>query len=123
MAPREWYEMLNHKVFFWLTEERLKRLLAARAYRAKSHTVLTVETRTLVEKHEKQITLSHINSGSVIYGVGKRGKETFKPIGDVDRPRGVAELAIDYAVHDIADLVLVVEERKGNQTPVVLWKR
>jgi hypothetical protein len=122
MSPREWSELLNHKVFFWLTEERLNRLLSARAYRAKSHAVLTVETRKLVERHERQITLSRINSGSVIYGVGQRGRETFKTIGDVNRIGSIAELAIDYAVDDIADLVLVVEERRGSQPPAVLWQ-
>ena|SRR5208282_3252377 len=43
MEPREWYETLNRKVFFWLTRERLLTLLSARAYRNREHCVLTLD--------------------------------------------------------------------------------
>jgi len=45
------YETLNGKVFFWLTAERLTRLLSARAYRTNTHCVLTMETLPLVRKY------------------------------------------------------------------------
>ncbi len=64
MSPRRWYETLNGKVFFWLTAERLTRLLSARAYRKNAHCVLTIETLPLLRKHVDRITLSPINSGS-----------------------------------------------------------
>src|SRR4051812_522398 len=31
MSPREWYEHLNRRVFFWVREEKLNDLLGARA--------------------------------------------------------------------------------------------
>lgn len=33
MTPREWYEHLNWRVFFWVEQKRLLKLLGARAYR------------------------------------------------------------------------------------------
>src|SRR6185312_14586628 len=33
VTPREWYRILNRKTFFWLTEERFRTLIGARAYR------------------------------------------------------------------------------------------
>src|SRR5690242_18502139 len=31
LTPRQWFELLNHKVFFWADGDRLQRLLGARA--------------------------------------------------------------------------------------------
>ena len=33
LAPADWYRLLNQKVFFWLTRDRLIRLLKAGTYR------------------------------------------------------------------------------------------
>jgi len=51
LMPEDWYRILNAKVFFWLTEDRLNRLLGARAYRDLRHDVLVVDTRELLSKH------------------------------------------------------------------------
>ncbi len=40
----EWYRLLNRFVFFWLSKDRLKTLLSARAYRDRAHLVLTIAT-------------------------------------------------------------------------------
>jgi hypothetical protein len=48
MTPTEWYRLLNAKVFFWLTPERVLGLLSARAYRDREHTVLIVDTAELL---------------------------------------------------------------------------
>lgn len=124
MSSREWYELLNRKTFFWLTRERLLDLLNARAYRNRSHTVITVDTAALIERHEEEITLSHLNSGSVIYGVGRRGRETFKTIGQFEFKgrKSIAELAVDYAVRDVERIAIVVEERQQSQLLNVLWR-
>jgi len=44
LEPSDWYRELNSRVFFWLTEERLDRLMNARAYRHQRHHVLVVDT-------------------------------------------------------------------------------
>ena len=44
ITPEEWFRLLNERVFFWLSRERLRRLLNARAYRGRPQIVLTVDT-------------------------------------------------------------------------------
>ena len=124
VTPRDWYRTLNGNVFFWLSSERLARLLSARAYRHKQHCVLTLNTERLVALHEKQITLCPINSGSTIFKPQPRGAGTFLPIADYPfdewtgrRPirDAVVELVVKYSVPNIDGLVLRVEERKGDK--------
>jgi len=64
MTPREWYEHLNRRVFFWVERKRLLKLLGARAYRDRSHLLLEVDTAELLERHVDRVTLSPINSGA-----------------------------------------------------------
>jgi hypothetical protein len=122
MTPQQWYELLNRKVFFWATKERLLSLLSARAYRHRSHCVLTVDTAPLVAGYARSLRLSPINSGSTIYKPQQRGRQTFLPLRDYPfedrrRKRGVknaiAEICVDRAVPNIADFVLRVVRMKG----------
>jgi hypothetical protein len=132
MLPTQWYELLNRKVFFWLSENRLMRLLGARAYREKSHCVLRIPTETLMAEHSDHITLSPINSGSTIFNPQPRGRGTFATLSDypfVERLRkrrihdAVVELAVDYAVPNIADMVIKVEHAIGSVVTEVLFER
>jgi hypothetical protein len=127
VTPAEWYRILNRRVFFWLSSDRLDGLLSARAYREKQHCVLTLETSGLVRAHAERITLSPINSGSTIFKPQPRGLSTFQSISDYPfeewcsrraRANAVVELAIDYAVPNVKDFVLRVDERKGEQVPI-----
>lgn len=81
--------------------------------------------------HQASIWLSHINSGASIYGVGRRGRYTFKRIDEYPfeemrrkkKEKAIVELAVDYAVKDISELVIRVEEWIG-QTPIrTIWER
>src|SRR5882724_8227425 len=78
MTPAEWYEVLNGKVFFWVTSQRVSGLLRARAYRGREHTVLSVDTAKFLARHSREVTLSPINSGSTLYKAQPRGRETFQ---------------------------------------------
>lgn len=132
MTPEQWYEMLNGRVFFWVTEDRVRKLLNARAYRDREHTVITVETAPLVAKYADRMFLSPINSGSTIYNPQQRGRGTFRPFADYPfeerrKLRGlknaVAEAAVHYAVPDLREFTLRVEHRKGHRTFRVLYSR
>lgn len=121
-VPKDWYRLLNGNVFFWLDERRVNGLLGARAYRDKKHCVLTLDTRRLVAHYTKTITLSPMNSGSTIYDPLPRGAKTFLPISEFpfeDRratralQNTVVELLVKYAVPNVDEFVLRVEERKG----------
>ena len=130
MTPAEWYETLNGQVFFWLTPERVQKLLTARAYRGRSHTVFCVDTARLLARFAAKVRLSPINSGSTIYSPQPRGVDTFQAIQDYPFERrrklrgygnAVAELAVDYAVPDISDLILRVEHRRGNEILEIIY--
>jgi hypothetical protein len=133
MTAREWYELLNRKVFFWVSKARLERLLGARAYRNRAHDIVTVDTRQLVERDLDRITLAPINTGSTLYpSAPRRGHNTFQRIQDYDleamvRRRGhrdaIVELAADYAVCDVEEITLVVERRFRDRICEVLWGR
>jgi hypothetical protein len=132
LTPSEWYRLLNVRVFFWLTEERLTRLLNARPYATISHDVLIVETRSLVKRYREQITLAPINTGATVYRPQPRGLATFRSIDDYpydywhSKRRGrdpVVELAVIGGVPDIIDFTLRVEERRGSEVDRVIWTR
>jgi hypothetical protein len=132
LTPKDWYLKLNQRVFFWVSQERLNRLLSARAYRSQQHCILTVDTAEMVRRHANHITLAHINSGSTIYTPQPRGKDTFRSIAEYPfdywrRKRSakdaVVELVVEYAVPDVADVVLRVEERRGENIIERLYSR
>jgi hypothetical protein len=94
------------------------------------HTVLSIDTMRLLERHAAKIRLSPINSGSTIYNPQPRGVGTFKrmqdyPFEERKKLRGlgnaIAELAVQYAVPDILDIVVAVEHRRGNKVLEVIY--
>lgn len=133
MTPSEWYRLLNGKVFFWLTPERVGRLLSARAYRGREHTVITIDTGKLLERHRADVTLSPINSGSTVYNPQPRNATTFQTLSDYPfdawrKKRGaatkaIAELAVNYAAPTISEAVVRVERRREARILEVLYQR
>jgi hypothetical protein len=131
-TPDKWYRNLNSRVFFWLTEDRLKRLLNAKAYRGSRHTVLTLDSRLLLERHADRTSLSPINSGCTKPFPHPRGNGTFLPLSeypfeDWRRKRAakdsIIELAIDYSVPDVKDIVISVAESGGGIEDNLIWSR
>ena len=122
LSPQQWYEILNRKVFFWLSYDRLRGLLEARAYRHDKHCVIIVDTAQLLERHLNQVTLSPINSGSTIYKPQPRSKETFQPIDKYPR-RTAAELAVDYHVPDLRELAVRADIRRAGRLLRILHER
>ena len=132
MTVAEWLALLNRKVFFWLSEQRVATLLGARAYRDRDHAVMVVDTASLVDAHADAITLAPINTGATIFDARPRGRDTFLSIGDYPfddwrRRRGVrdaiVELAVDYAVPDVLEHTIVVERRRAGVSAAVVWQR
>ena len=121
LTPQQWYEFINQKTFFWTDENRLNRLLNAWAYRDRSHLVLIVDTKRLVELYPDQIRLCEINSGFASYG-GKRGLGSFKPIGDFPSGHIVWEFALEYSVPAIASSILRIEKRKQDKILGIIWE-
>lgn len=117
-TPRQWYLILNAKVFFWPHEERLRTLLNALAYREHPQCVVTVDTHKLVAAHCDKILLSPLNSGATKPMPHPRSPASFLPIADYPfdawtRKRGkaqkaVAEIAVTHSVPDVAEMTLEV---------------
>ena len=130
LAPRDWYRLLNSRVFFWLSRKRLLRLLCARPYRALEHDVLELDTRALVAAYAERITLSPINSGATRPFPAPRGLGTFLPIADYPyadwrtrRPAGdrVVELAVQGGITDVSPFVLRVSSMCGEAVHSVIY--
>jgi len=119
MTTREWYELINRKTFFWASWMRLAWMLGA--YRGFPHCVLHVDTRALLERHQREISLTDQNSGS-IYRKKVRGADTFKSVNEFSS-RYVAELAVDYKVSDVGDVATKVEVWKGETKLGQIWSR
>lgn len=121
LRPREWYEIINRRVFFWAKEERLFGLLEARHYRALPHHVLTIDTESLVKAHQHNIWLCHMNSGNTFPIPHQRGANTFQSISDYPSKgngapvREVVELTVGYKVEDIAKHVLEIRRMQGTK--------
>ena len=120
MTPRQWYECLNAKVFFWLTQERLDRLSGAKPYRSGEREVLVLDSRELVTAYRDKIWLCPMNSGATKPMPHPRGRSTFSRIGDYPydkRPprERVVELCVDYGVEDVERFVRRVYVVKGTK--------
>lgn len=129
MTPSDWYRLLNHRVFFWPTRKRVDTLLSAAAYRDAPQLVITVRTDDLVAVHADRISLSTINSGATRPFAWPRGARTFLSIEEFDweaRRRygqsAVAEVAVDYAVRIVTDVVERVVRHRPDGSEELLWE-
>jgi len=131
VTPRQWFEILNDRAFFWLSRDRLRGLLGARAYRGRPQTVLTVDTASLLNAHRDRIELSPLNSGATIYNPQPRGRDTFLSVTDYpfdERCKtrkadlAVVELVVREGVPDITDH-LIAAHRVHNGIQQELWRR
>lgn len=120
LTPSEWYRMLNGRVFFWVAESRLERLLGAGLYRTRPHKVLVLDTEQVFSSYEKAITLSPINSGAIFpAGRTRRGPRTFQRFDSfpwqerLKHQEPVVELAVDHSVPTIGDCLIESSTRQA----------
>ena len=114
MTPSEWYALLNERVFFWVHEERLHKLLGA--YRHRENIVIVLDTAKVMARHAAQTTLSPINSGFSARFPQPRGRGTFRAIADYPfaewaKKRGglakaVAECAVSGGVTNVVEALV-----------------
>lgn len=118
MTVEEWCRLLNRKVFFWPTLNRVMRLREAKRNRNHSHIVIAIDTALLVAAHEDQIALSPINAGAVLFDPPRRGRGTMSPIEDYDldawrhrrsSKKAIAEVSVDWSLPDLAAVTSWVE--------------
>ena len=123
VTTEQWYECLNRRCFFWVDECRLSKMMGF--YKDDIHDVIVVDTKELVQRHLEQITISHINSGTVRSGKHRRGKNTFQAIESFPlvgkEKKGVAELTAEGWVPDMEELTIQVTRRKGPVIQEIIW--
>lgn len=108
MTSRQWYQLVNGKVFFWAREWHLRSFL--RAYRGRSHLVISIDAALLLKLHGERVRLCHINSGSV-RGRKMRGTDTFKTVADYSgSPSSVREVTVEFKLSGIQTLAVSVKE-------------
>ena len=123
MTPKDWYEILNRKTFFWTSENRLHRLLGAKAYSHLEHDVITIDTESLVSVHRDNVKLCPYNSGCTKPMPRERDESIFSSLADYDiekwasRPRWdrIVELCVEGGVPDVNDHVVSVTRMKGKE--------
>lgn len=116
----QWLQLLNSRVFFWLTMERLQTLMCAREYCAETHVVLTLDTLRLATDLQKSITLAPMNTGNTRPFAHQRGLSTFSRMWEypfeerLRRPLyyTVVELAVEGGVRNIMDYVIEAAEMR-----------
>ena len=113
LTPSDWYLMLNRKVFFWPTEQRVTDLLKARAYRDRSHIVLRIDTASLLADSHLRVWATLINTGSAIYNPAPRGPASFVPMTEAHKMKRIAEIAVDDAIPDIRRHLISVDRRRA----------
>jgi hypothetical protein len=127
LSPKEWYQLISNTVFFWVSKERLGRLL--RSYGTEEHDVLEVDTASLVGSHADRTWLCHMNSGNTWPIPHRRDTSIFKripdyPVNRSGRPtKEVVELVIDYSVPDITSHVVNVTRMRGDEVLGTVWRR
>jgi hypothetical protein len=132
-TPEEYLAALNGRVFFWLTPERVRRLLGARRYRIKPQTVLHVDTARFLDRHGDQVQLAPYNTGSMhVPNAPRRGIDVFVdldkyPYANWRARRGirsdaVVELTVLYAVPNVSDFVVKVERWNDGALAEVLYQ-
>ena len=115
---QQWLQMLNSRVFFWLTRERLQTLMCAREYCSRSHVVLVLDTLRLATELAQNITLAPMNTGNTQPFAHPRSLATFSPMASYPfeerKHRGlyymVVELAVEGSVPNIMKYVIEAAE-------------
>ena len=120
-------------MFFWVSAERAASLLDGRAYRDHQHTLITVDTESLISRMRDRIELSPINSGASVPWKHPRGLSTFRSIEDYDfdhwrrsrrsAKKALVELTVLHSVRDITEVTEVVSEVGARGSAVRLWSR
>ena len=118
LTPADWYALLNARVFCWVDEKRLTRLLGT--YRKRRNVVLVLDSARVLADHAERVTLSTINSGYSLRYAQPRGRDTFRRLADFPTHRvgangkpvrlEVAECAFDYSLPDVESYLVELRE-------------
>ena len=101
VEPGKWYKLLNSMVFFWPTKKRLMTMLSAKAYRGMRHDVIIVDTQKLLERKEREIRISPMNSGATKPFSYPRGMGIFRELRDYPFEERMKKYSVEGAVAEV----------------------
>lgn len=116
-----WYRLLNGKVFFWASLQRLTRFLLVSDYRGRAHMVIKVRTADLISRCADRIWLTRMNTGTTRPYAHSRGLHTFMSIEDFPARSKVVEIAVDDMVEDIAAITESVTVWREDRQLETIW--
>lgn len=91
LAPEDWYQELNRRVFFWFERARLNRQRSACG--ASPQVVIVVDTQAMMARHGARAALTAFNSGNARRKPAPRGRASFVPYPDWIESRWSSEAA------------------------------
>lgn len=127
-TPREWFELLNSKVFLWTRKskvgdkDRLFRFL--RTY-SDQQLVLEFDSFRFLHAYASQISLCHINSGATRSIDHKRGRYSFVPFAEYEwsTSNEVAEVTVPKKVSCVRAFLNRASLFRGRNEIAVLFER
>lgn len=132
VTVQEFLDALNGRVFFWVSPERLSRLMGATAYKKHPQTILEVDTAALLAVHP-HVELAPYNTGSVhVPNMPARGPATFVRLEDYPyeqmvkrrgRNDAIVELTVPYASPGVTAAVVKVERWEQGKPTSLLFAR
>jgi hypothetical protein len=123
VTPERWRAILNARVFFWPTLERLESMY--RYYQDEPQLIFEIPSAPFINAYQRKIELSRINSGFIMRKPARRGLETFQPFEAFQHSakQKVAELTIPGSAPDILDFTRKVMIRQDGRRNRVAHKR
>lgn len=106
-TTEQWHLLLNSKVFFWVSQERLDTLRRARAYRRDPHLILILDTQRVIETVPDKIWLCSMNSGCCVPFAHPRSPDRFRKLAKFDA--NVVECAIERELSHVEPLLISAE--------------
>lgn len=129
---QDWYAILNQRVFFWATCERLDSFL--KSYSESDQLVIVAPTEELVKNRRDRIELSTINSGTTRSVQHTRGLNTFVALSDFDLDAArkrlhqssrkvVAEVTVIGAVERLTKIASTAIRLSPSGSTEVVWQQ
>ena len=122
LTPTEWLQMLNSKVFFWVSAKRLTDLRNAKAYRAARQLVIEVDTAAFAAAYGARIIVADRNTGTTNPFAHARGRRTFLPLAENGK-RPIVELIVEDSVPDVVTFVRRATQIGGEVAETVIYER
>ena len=105
LTSRDWYDLVNSCVFFWLDETRVAN--HRRALRDRMQFLLTIDVAALRKTYESIMYVTPFNCGYALRKAAPRGRATFVPITRWQLDGWKYEKRDRGAAHKPAELVLM----------------